>query len=267
MDLSNIKMVVTDMDGTLLNSYHQVSTKFFNLFKELKKHNILFVAASGRQYNSIIDKLTPIKNDIIVVAENGAYAVQQEKELFSTPLTQEKVHQLVQIAQKIEGAHVVLCAKSNAYVLGDSDNFIEKMKQYYTEFIVLDSFENFNEEILKIAIYHSISSEHYIYPEVQQLEGDFKVKISGQNWLDLSHENANKGYAVEELQKQHNIQANETLVFGDYNNDLEMLANATYSFAMANAHPNVLEIANYKTHSNDDFGVERILEQLIASKN
>ena len=53
------------------------------------------------------------------------------------------------------------------------------------------------------------------------------------------------------------------MVFGDYNNDLEMLAMADFSFAMKNAHPNVLEVANYTTTSNDDFGVERILEKLL----
>lgn len=266
MDLSKIKMVVTDMDGTLLNSHHEVSNKFLNLFKELKKHNILFVAASGRQYNSIIHKLHTIKDDIIVVAENGGYAVQKEKELFSTALDTTKMHELLKIAEKIEGAHVVLCGKNNAYVKGGSSNFIQKLEQYYTEFVVLDTFSGFKNEILKIALYHSISSEHYIYPEVKHLEDLFKVKISGQNWLDLSHNNANKGYAVEKLQQQYNISPKDTLVFGDYNNDLEMLANATYSFAMKNAHPNVLEVANYTTSSNDDYGVERILEQLISSK-
>ena len=79
MDLSKIKMVVTDMDGTLLNSNHEVSERFFKLFEELKRRNILFVAASGRQYNSIIDKLHPIKQDILVIAENGGYVVQQEQ--------------------------------------------------------------------------------------------------------------------------------------------------------------------------------------------
>ena len=48
MDLSKVKMVVTDMDGTLLNSQHEVSDKFFFLFEELKKRDIKFVAASGR---------------------------------------------------------------------------------------------------------------------------------------------------------------------------------------------------------------------------
>ena len=86
MDFSKVKMVVTDMDGTLLNSNHEVSNRFFELFEELKKRNILFVAASGRQYNSILDKLHSIKDDIIIVAENGGYIVRQDEELLSTLL-------------------------------------------------------------------------------------------------------------------------------------------------------------------------------------
>ena len=69
MDLSQIKMVVTDMDGTLLNSSHQASNRFFNLFRELQKRDIHFVAASGRQYKSILDKLDPIKDNITVIAK------------------------------------------------------------------------------------------------------------------------------------------------------------------------------------------------------
>ena len=55
------------------------------------------------------------------------------------------------------------------------------------------------------------------------------------------------------------------MVFGDYNNDLEMLALGKFSFAMANAHPTVKKMANYHTLSNDELGVEVILKKLLAS--
>ena len=56
------------------------------------------------------------------------------------------------------------------------------------------------------------------------------------------------------------------MVFGDYNNDLEMIEQADYSFAMQNAHPNVTKAARYSTKSNNENGVEHILEQLIEAK-
>tara|TARA_R110002050_G_scaffold190539_2_gene325207 strand:+ start:1086 stop:1880 length:795 start_codon:yes stop_codon:yes gene_type:complete len=263
MDLSQIKMVVTDMDGTLLNSKHEVSNRFFNLFTELRKRNILFVAASGRQYNSIIDKLEPIKNDIIVIAENGGFAVQNEKEIVSTPLPNHTKNEVITLLKDVKHIHPVLCGKHNAYINNDSALFEQKLKEYYSNYQVLDNLTDFDGEIVKIAIYHFESSEKFIYPKVFHLENELQVKISGANWVDISSKNANKGYALQKVMQENNIQPHELLVFGDYNNDLEMLALADYSVAMENAHPNVLKLANYSTSSNDDFGVERILEKII----
>ena len=119
---------------------------------------------------------------------------------------------------------------------------------------------------MKIAIYHFESSEKHLYPSFKHLENDMKIKVSGKNWLDISHSNANKGYALKHLQDKLGISKEETMVFGDYNNDLEMLELAEFSFAMENAHPNVIKAANYMTKSNDDNGVEFILNQLLEAK-
>ncbi|MEQ9583186.1 MAG: HAD family hydrolase [Arenibacter sp.] len=263
MDLSKVKMVVTDMDGTLLNSKHEVSSKFFLLFEELKKRDIMFVAASGRQYNSIVDKLDAIKDDIIVVAENGAFVKRQEQELLATPLNYTTIKNTIEILKNVAGIHPVLCGKNNAYINGNSDNFVSKLREYYSEFSILNDIASFDGEVLKIAVYHFESSEKYIYPLVNHLESELKVKVSGENWLDISHMNANKGYALQHIQEKFGISRQETMVFGDYNNDLEMLAMADFSFAMANAHPNVTAAANFKTRSNDEYGVETVLEQLL----
>lgn len=253
------------MDGTLLNSDHQVSTKFFQLFQELKRRDIKFVAASGRQYNSIIDKLETIKDDIIVVAENGAFVKKQDIELLATPLDQGTIKETIKLLKKVEGVHPVLCGKNNAYINGNSDAFLNKLKEYYSQFSVLNDIAAFDGEVLKIAIYHFESSEKYIYPLVKHLESQLKVKVSGENWLDISHMNAHKGHALRHIQEKYGISQQETMVFGDYNNDLEMLALGDFSFAMENAHPNVKEVANYQTESNDNFGVEKILEAMLSS--
>lgn len=254
------------MDGTLLNSNHNVSDHFFNLFKELKNQNVLFVAASGRQYNSIIEKLKPIKDDIIVIAENGGYVMHQEKELLSTPLDNQHQQKVLKVLNTIDDIYPVLCGKQNAYITGKSDRFVQKLKEYYTKFDILDQLEHHTGEILKIAIYHYESSEKFIYPKVRHLEDQLKVKVSGENWLDISSLNAHKGHALQKVMDLYNIASDEIMVFGDYNNDLEMLALADISVAMANAHPNVKSISKYETSSNDDLGVERLLEKLLLSK-
>ncbi len=265
MNLSGIKLVVTDMDGTLLNSGHEVSPLFFKLFHELRAKDIIFAAASGRQYNSIADKLQPIKDDIIIIAENGGFAVQNGTEIVSTPLGHQKQKQILTVLEGVSGVYPVLCGKKKAYIQTDSTDFIDKLKEYYTDFAVLEDLKSHQEEIMKIAVYHYQNSEKHIYPFVRHFEGELKVKVSGENWVDLSHINAHKGYALQKVQQRNGISPAETLVFGDYNNDLEMMALSDFSVAMENAHPNVLEAARYRTLSNDQLGVERILEQLLAS--
>ena len=131
----------------------------------------------------------------------------------------------------------------------------------------MDDLHAYEGEVMKIAVYHHQGSEEHIYPHVKHLEGDLKVKVSGEFWVDVSHPDANKGHALELIQRELGIGAHETLVFGDYNNDLEMLALSDFSYAMANAHPNVLKAANYTTLSNDQYGVEIVLEELIRSKS
>ncbi|UII76408.1 Cof-type HAD-IIB family hydrolase [Flagellimonas sp. HMM57] len=263
MDLSNIKMVVSDMDGTLLNSDHEVSDRFFEIHEKLKKRDIKFVAASGRQYHSIIEKLSPIKDDIIVIAENGALVKQQEEELLVTPLVKTHRQSLLTKVNEIEGAHAMLCGKYMSYFDGKSVSFLDQLKEYYSSFEIHDNYSTVTDEILKIAVYHPISAETFIYPEMMSLEHEIKVKVSGLNWVDLNHVDANKGYALQHVLDTYGLATDEVLVFGDYNNDLEMLQVADYSFAMANAHPNVKKVASFETTSNNEFGVERILEKLL----
>jgi len=252
------------MDGTLLNSKHEVSSRFFGLFEELKKRDILFVAASGRQYASIVHKLKPIKNEILVIAENGALIKEQERELLVTPIQNHLKNSLLSKIDNIQGAHAMLCGKYKAYFDGKSVPFLEQLKEYYASYEIHDDFSSVTDEIIKIAVYHNVSAEDFVYPAMKDLENQIKVKVSGLNWLDLNHTDANKGFALQNLMQRFGLKKNEVLVFGDYNNDLEMLALVDYSFAMKNAHKDVKKVANYITTTNDDDGVEKVLEQLLS---
>lgn len=267
MNLSDVKLVVTDMDGTLLNENGEISPNFYNVYDALKANNIHFVAASGRQYYSIVEKLNEIKNDITIIAENGGITKRGNLELAKTLLSKDNTDAIIPLLRTINDVFIVLCGKNKAYIETKDLNFPKLLSEYYTEFDTVEDLTTVNhDEFLKIAIYHPTSSETYIYPHVKHLESDLQVKVSGQNWLDISHKDANKGFALQNVQKALGITENETMVFGDYNNDLEMFERAYFSYAMANAHPNVKQVARFETKSNNEQGVEFILEQLIASK-
>lgn len=267
MDLSKIKLVATDMDGTLLNSEEEVSDHFFELFQELQELGVTFVAASGRQYYSIIHKLAPIKNDIIVIAENGALTMQKGKELQTTEIDRETFLELLKATKDLKGSQVILCGRKKGYIEDYGQDFENMFKEYYGKYeVVKDLSQVMDDQYLKIAICNQNGAEKYLYPALKHLEDRLKVKVSGEIWLDLSHTNAHKGYALQKLQQSLDITVDETMVFGDYNNDLEMMSQAKYSFAMQNAHPNIKAAANYTTKSNDEHGVEYMLAKMIEAK-
>lgn len=266
MNFSKVKLIVTDMDGTLLNSNNEVSPRFFKLFESLKNRKIHFVAASGRQYHSIIDKLDAIKNEITIVAENGGITKQGNETLLVNDLSWDYCLKAIEILRPINNTNIVLCGEKSAYVETTDEKFISIFSNYYSKYTIVEDLTKVtNDQFFKIAAYHYDSSEKYIYPEVEHLNEEMQVIVSGKNWLDISQKNANKGVALKMLQQKFGVTKEETMVFGDYNNDLQMLKLADFSYAMKNAHPKVKEIANFETNSNDNNGVEIILEQLINS--
>jgi len=267
MDLSQVKLVVTDMDGTLLNSEGKVSANFLSLFEELKRLDLTFVAASGRQYHSIVDKLHMIKDEIVIIAENGGITKQGGVTLQYNYFPKEEVRHLVPLLRNIKDIYPVICGENKAYIETKEERFINLLSEYYSSFELVDDLLDVdNDNFFKIAVYNFENSEKNIYPHLQHLNGNIQVKVSGRHWVDLSHINTHKGFALKNLQQQLNVSEEETMVFGDYNNDLEMLSLAYYSFAMENAHPNVKNTARFVTKSNDEEGVETILQQLIKEK-
>lgn len=267
MNFSKVKLVVSDMDGTLLNPKSEVSPRFFSLFNELTKRNIHFVAASGRQYQSILEKLHIIKDDISIIAENGSMMKHNNKEHILLTLTEQNILNAIKTLRELENTFIVLCGRKSAYIETTNEKFVSLFSNYYSEYkIVEDLTKVKNDDFLKIAVYHFESSETHILPYISELKNHMQVIVSGKNWLDISHAQANKAYALSLLQEQLGITKEETMVFGDYNNDLEMLELAHFSYAMKNAHEAVKKIARFETKSNSEEGVELVLEQLINYK-
>lgn len=267
MELSKVKLVVSDMDGTLLNPQGEVSERFLNQFSELKKHNVHFVAASGRQFQSISDKLHVIKNDISIIAENGGIMKYDNNAQVLLKLTNDNILHAINTLREIKDIFIVLCGRKSAYLETKNPEFIARFSKYYSEYAIVDDLTKVeNDDFLKIAVFHHECSETHIYPHVKTLKTNMQVIVSGQNWLDISHVQANKSYALHILQQKLGVTIEETMVFGDYNNDLQMLELGYFSYAMANAHSEVKKIARFETKSNAEEGVEFVLEELILTK-
>jgi Cof subfamily protein (haloacid dehalogenase superfamily) len=165
--------------------------------------------------------------------------------------------------KKLPNVLAILCGKKSAYIDNDDPAFVERLSMYYDEYTVVNNLLHVNDDdFLKIAICDLAGAEQNSYPHFLEYKNDLQVKVSGNVWLDLSHKSAHKGKALDVVQKKFGIAREHTMVFGDYLNDLEMMGEAHFSFAMENAHPEVKNAAKFMTSSNDNRGVLDILEQL-----
>lgn len=254
------------MDGTLLNSRHELDPEFYMLFKGLKEKGIHFAAASGRQYQNIRNVFSRVENEMYFIAENGGYVVHRKEELLVQEMDVQLTRTLINDAKSVEGTFTILCGKRKAYVEDSTGFFIEHLERYYDEYeVVPDLLKVSGDQFLKIAICDVSGAEGNTYKLFRERADHLQIKVSGNIWLDISHKLANKGYALNRLQEKLGVTPAETIVFGDYLNDLEMMQQAEFSFAMENAHEEVKAVARYSARSNDDGGVLEILRNVVAT--
>jgi Cof subfamily protein (haloacid dehalogenase superfamily) len=267
MDFSKVRLIATDMDGTLLNSKHEVSPDFLPIFRKLKERGIIFVAASGRQYFNLLKTLDEVKDEVIFAAENGSLVMFQNQELHVQEMAPEIVHELIGIARERNGTYPIICGKKKAYVESGAPEFIDHLKLYFERYEIVDDLLNVtDDQFLKFTLCDLAGSEANSYPHFRHFSDQLQVKVSGPIWLDISHKKANKGVAMEVIQERFGISYEETMIFGDYFNDVEMLQKGYFSYAMANAHPDVKKLARFVARSNDENGVVEILSMLTDNQ-
>jgi hydroxymethylpyrimidine pyrophosphatase-like HAD family hydrolase len=135
---SKIRFVVTDMDGTLLNSRYELPEEIFSAFSKMQTKGILFAAASGRQYYNLLNRFEAIKDKMIFIAENGSYVVCKGEDMLVVAMEPAITREQLLEARNIPHTYVVLCGKKKAYVENNHPVFISKVKRYYDRFEVVE---------------------------------------------------------------------------------------------------------------------------------
>ena len=265
MPQQNIKFIAADMDGTLLNEHGKLDPEFFNLYERLAAQDIIFAAASGRQYYSLMETFAPLKDRMMFVAENGTLVMHKGQELYSCLLDTDAIKDIIQEARAIEGAHVVLCGKKSAYIETKDERALAEISKYYHRREQVEDLLAVEDDFIKVAICHFDGSQEKVNPTIDAKFGEnYQVVVSAKIWLDVMNAEASKGAAIKHLQNTLGFTYEQTMSFGDYLNDLEMLKESYHSYAMENAHPKLKEIARFSAPSNVDAGVFQVLEKLLA---
>ncbi|MAM19092.1 MAG: HAD family hydrolase [Gramella sp.] len=258
-----IKLIVTDMDGTLLNDQHELHPDFWKIEEELTGKGVLFAIASGRQFYNLEAKFDRIKNRIMFFAENGTFVSYQGKELYVNPIERDSAIGFIEMGRKLDETYLVLCGKNSAYIETRDREFIDEVSKFYERLEIVDDLTQVNDTILKVTLCNFNGVEDHTFPHFVNYTDRFKVAIAAKIFIDITAHDANKGDAIKGIQKELNISPEETLVFGDYLNDLEMMQVAHHSYAMKNAHPEIKEVSKFITEfDNNENGVLRTIESL-----
>lgn len=258
-----IKLIAADLDGTLLNDQKQLGHDFWDVEQQLHRKGIYLTMASGRQYYTLLETFESIQDRTIFIAENGTYVVYKGEELHIDAMDMDSAIQLIETGREIDGAHLIVCGKRSAYLESTNEAFLNEVRTYYKRHQIVDDLTKVKDDILKVTTFDFNDSFINSYPHFQPFENDFTVAVSGKMYLDVTNKTANKGTALERIQQKFNITSEETLAFGDFLNDLEMLQTAKYSYAMKNAHPAIIETANYVTDfDNNNNGVLEVIKRL-----
>ena len=263
--MNNIKLIIADMDGTLLDDDHKLNNEIWDVLEKMKQKNILFSVASGRQYYNLLNNFESVKNDVLFIAENGSYVVFRDREIFSDVMDRKVVGKIIEKVKKHPGISIILCGKKSGYIDKNDRDFFPVVNKYFDRVTPVEDLLSVDDDILKISVCEINGVQQSTVDYLKDEDDSYKVTVSTGIWIDMANITANKGEAVEVVQKKLGISREDTAVFGDYLNDIEMIRNAGHSFAMKNAHPEVRKIAGTTVGSNNENGVVKKIREILSA--
>ncbi|WOZ36298.1 HAD-IIB family hydrolase [Paenibacillus polymyxa] len=261
------KLVVSDLDGTFLNNSGTFDVELFNqVYGEMKENNIAFVACTGKQCERVEelfdehgkgiwilgDSATRIKRDGVVVKE---FTIERN-------LALQAISQIEAFAKDFI---IIACTTEAAYVHSQiQEEYYKIVKGSYKEVLKIDSFDQINSNFLKITVYDPSGRSSILRKHVEKtLLDQIYIVDSEANWLDITALHTHKGETVRKLQEILGVTMDETMSFGDGENDVELMSIAKYSFAVKNACENTKNAASFITKSNEKNGVLLTIKKMM----
>ena len=286
------KLIVMDLDGTLLNSYGEVTLENRKAIQYALEKNVELVLASGRDPKTI-EKLSlelGIKNYLI--SGNGAsiYDIKEQKNIYENFIDKEKALKVAQICKENsiffnvyttngiitesldynvkvfnnENNNKPNDKKTNIEVVKDIYNYIEENEPQILKIIICDNskiiFNNIMEKLKDVKNIEILNVEHMSRKILRIGTEEVGVEYF---YTEITNENANKWSAIEYLIKLLKITKDETICIGDNINDYEMVKNSGLGIAMKNSALEKEKIAKYITEDNNSNGVGNAIFKYI----
>lgn len=287
-------MIAVDLDGTMLNSYGEVSENTKRVVKETIQKGTDVVIASGRSIDSIKSIAEEIGSTKYIVAGNGAvvYDIKNDKMLYEKYIPKNKALDIIKLCEQNSIYYNVYTNKS---IIADSLRYnvlyyykenLKKSESKRTNITLVDNIEHYikevkDEKIMKIfvcditkSVFNSIIKTFSPIQDIDILDishmsrkiikhGTEEVPIE-YYYTEISMKNVDKWYAIEFLINKLGIQKDEVIAIGDNMNDKKMIEEAGIGVTMKGSAPTVAEVADFITEDNNNEGVAKAIEKYVV---
>ncbi|MDP4206080.1 MAG: Cof-type HAD-IIB family hydrolase [Bacteroidota bacterium] len=271
-----IKLIASDLDGTLLDSNKQITEYTRTIIRNSVRQGVIFAFCTGRISNELVEIVAELPEIRYAITCNGAYVIDllTEKVIHNNLIPMNNVRN---IYKSLAGFDMMfeLYADGQVYTdekcLADLNRYglLYRKELIYNTRIGIKDFSDYirkrEEPVGKVNI--SFNNQ-LVRDQAKEIVSRYPYDITCQKPinLEINREGVNKGYGLRKLAEFLNIERNEIMAIGDNNNDLSMLHFAGVSVAMDNAIDEVKRAADYVTMSNDENGVAFAIENYNNQK-
>lgn len=285
-----IKMIASDMDGTLLSSHLAISETNKEAVLEAQAKGIEFMVATGRAYSEAKPALDDAGIKCCMITGNGAQIFDENGEAIVTFSIDKKTTKEIMTTLREKNLYFELMTTNGVYAESQPqrvENFATllanqvphltfkmaiAMASTHLNMLPVHYINNYDDllvddsvEILKVIAF-SDEGPKLLRPIADELEanGPLYVTASFPNNIEINHKDAQKGNAVKLMAEKRGIELEDVMTIGDNFNDVSMLKVAGVSFAMGNAEEDVKKIAKYEADTNMNHGVGKAILRAIS---
>ena len=274
--LKNIKFIVTDVDGTLLNDNGEVGSESKKLVKELMKLNVMVSFATGRLHSAVTEIAKELSLNGYIISLDGALIKNytSDKTIYESYLSTYQVKKAITLSEK-NLVNIVLCRASAIYYTENNSVIPSLLSKYGASYIKVDSYQEYISGTLELVCSSDIKEsikqmeEKFNFPYTLGCNTSYFRSKKNENifYLEIRKAGSSKGKAVTRILKHLSIKPTQTAVVGDWYNDITMFQTKAVKVAMANAIPELLNVADIVTaKSNKEDGIAEFFEMVLKSK-
>ncbi|WP_252213644.1 Cof-type HAD-IIB family hydrolase [Clostridium sp. VAP41] len=286
-----IKLIASDMDGTLLNNNHDIDVETVEAIRKAEEAGIIFAISTGREYDSVKGLLDKHNIRCQCILSNGAEYRDEDGNILEVININEKyAKQIIQILDENKLPARIFTDKGvfttstreealqevvfrtltfNPNLTKDEAKKMAEKEGFFTSLKYIDDVEKFFEngiEVRKFVAFHKdVELIDKMKKTVGKLEG-LAISSSFDDNIEITDLNAQKGIILEQVAKKMDIDIKDVMILGDSFNDYSMFEIFEESVAMKNAIPEVKEIAKYITDSNDNLGVAKAIYNVLNNE-